>query len=244
MKKYLIIIPLLFIAGISAQTEQETSYEYSLKNLKSATAPYAAKLILDNNGAKTNVSLKKGTVFTYKNRSCKKAFIAGDFSGWKKISMNRGKYGVWYYFLAEYDRKDVLRYKYLIDGIWTSDPLCDEKENDGYGSTVSKTSAQSTGENKFVTYKIINEGKKSFVEFRIFSPSASYISIVGDFNRWNPENDVLFRDDKNIWRIRKHLPKGKYRYSYVIDGEWKTDTYNPQSSANPAGRLCSLIIIK
>lgn len=244
MKKTFIILSATVFCVLSARTDDGLQYEFALKKLKSASQPYATKLILDNNGRNTNISLKKGVVFTYRNRTAKNVFIAGDFSGWKKAKMSRGDYGVWYYFLGEYDKKESFRYKYHVDGIWTDDPSNPENEDDGYGSSVSKTASSSSGETRFVTYRIIRERGKSFIEFRIYNPKASYISIAGDFNRWNPENDVLHKDSASIWRIRKHLPRGSYRYSYIIDGEWVTDTYNPDSSSNPSGRLCSLIIIK
>ena len=157
--------------------------------------------------------------------------------------MSRGKYGVWYYFLAEYDKKESTRYKFVVDGIWTDDQNNFNSEDDNNGSLLSISHTNYTKDNHFVSYKIIKEKGKKFVEFRTFNPKASYISVAGDFNRWNPENDVLTKDASNIWRIKKHLPKGKYRYSFIIDGEWKSDTFNPDISSDPTGKLCSIVNI-
>ena len=46
------------------------------------------------------------------------------------------------------------------------------------------------------------------VEFQIYKPNASVISLVGNFNQWNPEHDYLHRDRNGIFKLRKKLRPG------------------------------------
>jgi 1,4-alpha-glucan branching enzyme len=86
--------------------------------------------------------------------------------------------------------------------------------------------------------------RKDVVVFRIYKPEASIVSVVGDFNGWNPENDLLRKGSDGIWRLEKRLASGTYRYKYVIDGQWLPDTFNPDSASDSTGDICSVIKIK
>jgi hypothetical protein len=37
------------------------------------------------------------------------------------------------------------------------------------------------------------------------------------------------------------LPPGRYRYRYVIDGQWKSDPNNEYVESNPFGELNSVV---
>ena len=86
--------------------------------------------------------------------------------------------------------------------------------------------------------------KGGIVEFRIFKPGARMVTVAGDFNNWNPENDFLSKGRDGIWHMKKRLPSGSYRYRFIIDGEHRQDMYNEISSTDSAGDLCSLISVK
>jgi len=48
---------------------------------------------------------------------------------------------------------------------------------------------------------------------------ASDVSVVGNFNSWEP---TALSDDNNdgIWTASIPLPPGRYEYAFVIDGRW------------------------
>ncbi len=66
-----------------------------------------------------------------------------------------------------------------------------------------------------------------------FKFSAHYhtrqVEVVGDFNRWKPEQLVLEDEDgDNIWWGWTRLPSGRYEYKYLVDGvEYKLDPFKP-----------------
>jgi 1,4-alpha-glucan branching enzyme len=210
---------------------------YNLKFLKSASYP-AEKQIMRISPETGTQKVVRGILFTYKDRHVKKAEIAGNFSNWRGIRMERGDNGVWFVLISDYNNGDKIRYKFIIDGIWTNDPVNIDREDDGIGSYVSVVDPVKEIDGKNVTYRITERNR---VEFRIYNPRASFISIVGDFNHWNPENDILRKGTDGIWRLKKHIPLGKYKYKYIIDGKWTVDIYNSATASDDSGSLCSLL---
>lgn len=243
------IISASFIAffsllGASDESFAPVVFEHSLARLSTAAEPRDVKLVSQSNDTKSGPSFKRGMVFTLKHPGGRDVRIAGDFSNWQPVRMNRGYHGVWYYFLGEYERSASVRYKFMADGIWLEDPMNAENADDNAGSRYSVAPATSSGEGKLVTYRIVKENGRKYIEFRTFNPSASYIAVAGDFNRWNPENDILIRDRNNVWRLKKLLPSGRYRYSFIVDGQWKSDIANGANASDPNGRLCSVAEIR
>ncbi len=51
------------------------------------------------------------------------------------------------------------------------------------------------------------------------------IAIAGDFNNWNPQENILLDPDGDgIWTATLKLPPGRYEYMFVLNGEkWLPD---------------------
>ncbi len=232
------VLSALLIASTSPFGEKKSEFYYhNLRFLKKSSPPHVMELVkIDNMTHKKPLSMK-GVLVTYKNRNAKNVVIAGSFSSWKLVTMDRSKNGIWYHFIEiEYLERDV-RYKFNIDGIWIMDPMNSKKIDDGYGSYMSVIDRVRSDEGKYLTYRIIN----NMIEFRLYKPEARLISIVGDFNNWNPESDLLEKDKNGIWRLGKRLSRGMYRYKYIIDGNWTVDLYNDDTASDGVGGICSLI---
>lgn len=63
--------------------------------------------------------------------------VAGTFNGWNpaKDPMKREGDGNW--FLIKYLTPDIHEYRFVVDGIWTTDPLCAARRRNIYGSENS-----------------------------------------------------------------------------------------------------------
>jgi chromosome partitioning protein len=92
------------------------------------------------------------------------------------------------------------------------------------------------------------EVEKSFapdikeVTFTIEAPAAQDIHIVGDFNDWKiGDENKLGHYENGCWEKRMGLPQGKYRYQFVVDGEWRVDSKNPEVEPNVFGTFDSIM---
>lgn len=118
------------------------------------------------------------------------------------------------------------------------------------GSYLSEFYLEEVDIEKHVTYKIFEaEGDYELgfrtVEFRIHRPEASTISIVGNFNNWNPEHDYLSKDSNGTFHLKKMLRPGEYLYNYIIDGNMELDTYNEETRyRTDTGELSSYLKIE
>lgn len=83
------------------------------------------------------------------------------------------------------------------------------------------------------------------VVFVTLYPRANSVKLAGDFNNWQPSKTVLQKvGDSGIWQTNLKLPKGKYRYRLVVDGQWQQDPYNEQTEMNPFGDYNSVVEVK
>lgn len=239
--KIISVIILAVILTSSMPYDKKVVYYYTLTQLKNSGSPEKIRVIITDNVATGKPVVADGLLFTYKDRKSESVLISGNFSSWKMTKMTRGKDGVWFYFLSNDDFSGKVQYKFNVDGLWTDDPSNAFKEDDKRGSYISLSESEAPVEGRLVTYKMTDKNR---ILFRTYKPDARVISLVGDFNGWNPEHDVMKRGGDGIWRIEKRLTAGVYRYKFIVDGEWQPDLFNPESASDSAGDLCSLIKIK
>ncbi|HMB94526.1 MAG TPA: AAA family ATPase [Tepidisphaeraceae bacterium] len=70
---------------------------------------------------------------------------------------------------------------------------------------------------------------------------AKKVLIAGDFNNWSPMSTPMITPRPGIWRMSLPLPPGRYRYRFVVDGQWMTDPNNQYVEANQFGELNNVI---
>lgn len=81
-------------------------------------------------------------------------------------------------------------------------------------------------------------------EFMVKIPEAKEVHLVGDFNNWQISQDsLLWQKEAGLWQKRIFLEPGRYRYKFVIDGEWTTDPLNDRLEPNPYGGVDSVFEI-
>src|SRR5262249_58706893 len=62
------------------------------------------------------------------------------------------------------------------------------------------------------------------VRFAVWAPNARYVSVVGDWNGWDPAIDVLQPvDDTGIWEGTVPDAVPGQRYKFHVDGKEKAD---------------------
>jgi len=86
------------------------------------------------------------------------------------------------------------------------------------------------------------EPDKREISFVINAPSAKDIYIVGDFNHWKiAEENKLSKLDESRWEKKMGLSPGRYKYKFVVDGEWTLDAQNKEREQNAFGTFDSVI---
>jgi chromosome partitioning protein len=79
-------------------------------------------------------------------------------------------------------------------------------------------------------------------DFVIEAPEAKEVYLVGDFNGWRiDESSRLAKTDDGKWRKNIQLTPGRYRYKFVVDGQWVLDARNTDRETNPFGSLDSVL---
>lgn len=90
----------------------------------------------------------------------------------------------------------------------------------------------------------IETGVASRVRFSIHAPAATRVSLVGDFDRWDPAAMPMRRaGDGETWTVDMHLPPGRHVFAYVVDGNLKTDPTAPRAVEDDFGVPSSVIVV-
>jgi len=77
---------------------------------------------------------------------------------------------------------------------------------------------------------------KDGVLFSYYSPKASQVCVVADFNEWKVgELPMVNVEGTGMWQKVVPLSKGKYEYKFHVDGQWVSDPNNPDTSVTEFG---------
>ena len=102
-----------------------------------------------------------------------------------------------------------------------------------------------------LTTEVINEEKAvsvlsgyKEVTLTVEAPTAKIVQIVGDFNNWSMDQNLLIKNHKGIWDISFQLRSGRYEYKYIIDGKWHIDPKNPDTVQNSYGGINSVLEVE
>lgn len=78
------------------------------------------------------------------------------------------------------------------------------------------------------------------VMFTLEAPKAERVQLAGDFNGWGLEG---MSPSGPIWKKVVPLEPGRYRYRYVVDGQWQSDPLNPTVEPSPFGGHDSILVV-
>jgi chromosome partitioning protein len=80
------------------------------------------------------------------------------------------------------------------------------------------------------------------VMFTIEAPGAERVQLAGDFNGWDLQGSDMSPAGR-IWKTVVPLEPGRYRYRYVVDGQWQSDPLNPTVEPSPYGGHDSILVV-
>ena len=73
------------------------------------------------------------------------------------------------------------------------------------------------------------------IKFELSAPEAKEVSLVGNFNQWNPQANPMKKDKKGMWKATLPLETGRYEYRFFTDGNWENDPSCSSFVANEFG---------
>ena len=75
------------------------------------------------------------------------------------------------------------------------------------------------------------------------APTASRVSVAGDFNQWGAQPTTLARDpESRRWSVTLALRAGEHRYAFVVDEtRWVLDPHQVRVARGDDNRLYSLL---
>lgn len=73
--------------------------------------------------------------------------------------------------------------------------------------------------------------------------NARKVLIAGDFNNWSPGATPMTHLN-GAWRMQLPLQPGRYRYRFVVDGNWVTDPNNELTETNQFGELNNVVEVR
>jgi 1,4-alpha-glucan branching enzyme len=81
------------------------------------------------------------------------------------------------------------------------------------------------------------------VNFVCHAPGAKQVSVIGDFNGWEPSANPMKRQPDGAWMAQVQLSHGHHQYLFCVDGEAHLDPRAQGIARTPQGERVSLLAI-
>jgi 1,4-alpha-glucan branching enzyme len=79
------------------------------------------------------------------------------------------------------------------------------------------------------------------VNFVCVAPHATSVTLVGDFNEWNPAANPMKQMPDRSWLLTMELKHGHHRYAFSVDGVLTLDPRAQGITRNDKGERVSLV---
>ena len=80
-------------------------------------------------------------------------------------------------------------------------------------------------------------------QFVLVAPQAASVSLVGDFNDWDPKRAPM-QTAQGVWATVVNLAPGRYRYAFLVNGvEWRADPGAPPVKDDEFGTPSSVVTV-
>lgn len=154
-------------------------------------------------------------------------------------TFEKNRHGVFVLTMPVPEGMTEIRYRIVVDGLWTVDPNT-EIARDSRGVLVSSLTIPVDSSTPQPGIKQMSDGSTRFV---YMGDAGSSVSLVGDFNRWDPYLTPMKESPVHpgVYSITMAIPSDFRYYRYVVNGEEIADPDNFRSSRNGWGEVVSII---
>lgn len=81
------------------------------------------------------------------------------------------------------------------------------------------------------------------INFVCRAPGAKQVSVIGDFNGWDPKVNPMHRQPDGAWMAQVQLSHGHHQYLFSVDGQAQLDPRAQGIARTPQGERVSLVAI-
>ncbi|MFN0068857.1 MAG: isoamylase early set domain-containing protein [Limisphaerales bacterium] len=81
------------------------------------------------------------------------------------------------------------------------------------------------------------------VNFICRAPEARTVSLVGDFNGWNPAAHPMKQGPDRSWTVQVEIKRGHHRYAFHVDGALTLDPQAMGITRNDQNERVSLMSV-
>jgi hypothetical protein len=90
---------------------------------------------------------------------------------------------------------------------------------------------------------VVSVGNPSAVHFEIAAPQARRVSLVGDFDGWNPSALPMRRGANGAWIIDVRIPPGRHAFAFSVDGRLTIDPAAALAADDNFGVPSSVVVV-
>lgn len=132
-----------------------------------------------------------------------------------------------------------IRYRLVIDGLWTTDPLNQMTAYD-YANGMNVSIVPVEYYEVFQTQNV-NRGQ---VRFTFDGKPGKTIRLAGTFNNWDPFMYELNETSPGKYELVLPLPRGTWYYAYFEGSTQMSDNTNTQKVYTKDGRVASVVMVE
>lgn len=113
------------------------------------------------------------------------------------------------------------------------------------GAIVGRAVSRSRVDARTLASAPVKADTVHIVRFVLLAPSASSVSIVGDFNDWQRGATPLRpAGAAGVWAVSLPLPRGLHQYAFIVDGtRWTPDPATSTTVTDDFGTTTSVIAV-
>jgi hypothetical protein len=90
---------------------------------------------------------------------------------------------------------------------------------------------------------VVSVRSPSAVHFEITAPRARHVSLVGDFDGWNPSALPMRLDANGAWVIDVRIPPGRHAFAFSVDGRLTIDPTAALAADDNFGVPSSVVVV-
>ena len=90
---------------------------------------------------------------------------------------------------------------------------------------------------------VVSVRSPSAVHFELTAPQARRVSLVGDFDGWNPSALPMRRGANGAWMIDVRVPPGRHAFAFSVDGRLTIDPTAALSADDNFGVPSSVVVV-